>query len=113
MPTRFPERCRSCIGAGFGIWRFRGRAARASRDCPARFADTIDGVSQRNLTWEPTGVIEYVIPADWLGGADAARWRGNPAIDFVAGLERNWSNISAARYSQWRVGIVFKTGWRF
>ena len=78
-----------------------------------RWFDTIDGVSQRNLTLEPTGVIEYVIPSDWLGGVDVARWAGNPAIDFVAGVERNWSNISAAAYTQWRVGLVFKTGWRF
>jgi hypothetical protein len=78
-----------------------------------RWFETIDGVSQRNLTWEPTGVVEFVIPVDWHGGPDAARWRGNPAIDFVAGLERNWSNIVGREYSQWRVGIVLKTGWRF
>jgi hypothetical protein len=53
------------------------------------------------------------IPANWLGGADAARWLGNPAIDFVAGVGRNWSNISLAAYTQWRAGIVFNTGWRF
>ena len=78
-----------------------------------RWFEEFAGVSQRNLTWEPTGIIEYVIPADWLGGLDAARWRGNPAIDFVAGVERNWSNISQAAYTQWRVGLVLKTGWRF
>jgi hypothetical protein len=78
-----------------------------------RWFDTFGGVSQRNLTWEPTGVVEYVIPVDWHGGPDAARWRGNPAIDFVAGLERNWSNISGREYTQWRVGVVFKTGWQF
>jgi hypothetical protein len=78
-----------------------------------RWFDTINGVSQRNLTWEPTGVVEYVIPGAWLGGADAARWLGNPAIDFLAGLERNWSNISGREYSQWRAGLVLKTGWRF
>jgi len=78
-----------------------------------RWFETIGGVSQRNLTWEPTGVVEYVIPAEWLGGSDGTRWRGNPAIDFVAGLERNWSNISGREYSQWQVGVVFKTGWRF
>jgi len=78
-----------------------------------RWFDSIGGLSQRDLTWEPTGVVEYVIPADWLGGADRARWQGNPAIDFVAGWEKNWSNISAAGYSQWRVGLVLKTGWRF
>jgi hypothetical protein len=48
-----------------------------------------------------------------LGGTDRARWLGNPAIDFVGGLERNWSNISGREYSQWRAGLVLKTGWRF
>jgi hypothetical protein len=78
-----------------------------------RWFDTIGSINQRNLTWEPTGVVEYVIPSAWLGGSDMAQWRGSPAIDFVAGLERNWSNISGREYTQWRVGIVFKTGWRF
>jgi hypothetical protein len=78
-----------------------------------RWFETLNAVSQRDLTWIPTGVVEYVIPVDWHGGPDAARWRGNPAIDFVAGLERNWSNTSGREYTQWRVGIVFKTGWRF
>jgi hypothetical protein len=64
------------------------------------------------LTWESTGVVEYVVPGDWLGGADVARWAGNPGIDFVAGSERNWSNTSGREYTQWRVGLVFKTGWR-
>src|SRR5271165_2207819 len=59
-----------------------------------RWFDTINGVTQRNLTVEPTGVVEYVIPGDWLGGADVARWAGNPAVDFVVGVERNWSNVS-------------------
>ena len=78
-----------------------------------RWFEEFAAVSQRNLTWEPTGVVEYVIPADWLGGLDFARWRGNPAIDFVGGLERNWSNIIGREYTQWRGGLVFKTGWRF
>ena len=68
-----------------------------------RWFASVGGVSQRDLTWAPTGVVEYVIPADWLGGADGARWWGNPAIDFVAGWEKNWSNVSAAEYGQWRV----------
>jgi hypothetical protein len=75
-----------------------------------RWFDTINGVTQRNLTWEPTGVVEYVIPA---GRADAARMQGNPAIDFVARVERNWSNLSIRAYTQWLAGLVFKTGWRF
>jgi hypothetical protein len=35
-----------------------------------RWFDTINGVTQRNLTWEPTGVVEYVIPAG-RGGRSA------------------------------------------
>jgi hypothetical protein len=87
----------------------------ASFDMPItrRWFESIGGVSQRDLTWEPTSIVEYVIPAVWLGGEDGARWRGSPAIDFVAGLEKNWSNISGREYAQWRVGVVFKTGWRF
>jgi len=78
-----------------------------------RWFDTINGVDQRNLTIEPTGIVEYVIPSGWLGGADTARMAGNPAIDFFVGAERNWSNVSGAAYTQWRIGLVLKTGWRF
>ena len=78
-----------------------------------RWFDTINDLSQRNLTLEPTAVLEYVIPTGWLDGADAARMLGNPAVDFIAGVERNWSNLSQAAYTQWRAGLVLKTGWRF
>jgi hypothetical protein len=78
-----------------------------------RWFDTINGVGQRNLTVEPTGVVEYVIPGGWLGGADAARMLGNPAVDFLTGVKRNCSNVSGRAYTQWVAGIVFKTGWRF
>ncbi len=78
-----------------------------------RWFDTFDSVNQRNLTIEPTGIVEYVIPSGWLGGTETARMAGNPAIDFFVDAERNWSNVSGAAYTQWRVGLVFKTGWRF
>ena len=78
-----------------------------------RWFDMFDDVSQRDLILEPTAVLEYVIPSGWLGGASMARMMGNPAIDFVAGVERNWSNLSPATYTQWRAGVVLKTGWRF
>ena len=42
-----------------------------------------------------------------------ARMAGNPAVDFFVGAERNWSNVSGAAHTQWRIGLVFKTGWRF
>jgi hypothetical protein len=78
-----------------------------------RWFDTINGIDQRNVTIEPTGIVEYVIPSGWLGGTDTARMAGNPAVDFFVGAERNWSNLSGAAYTQWRIGLVFKTGWRF
>jgi len=78
-----------------------------------RWFDTLNGIDQRNLTIEPTGIVEYVIPSGWLGGADTARMAGNPAVDFFVGAERNSSNVSGAAYTQWRIGLVFKTGWRF
>src|SRR6516225_1783995 len=78
-----------------------------------RWFDTTDGINQRNLTIEPAGVLEYVIPSAWLGGGDTARLLGSPAIDFFAMTERNWSNLSGAAYTQYRAGIFFKMGWRF
>jgi hypothetical protein len=78
-----------------------------------RWFDTLNGIDRRNLTIEPTGVVEYVIPSGWLGGVDTARMAGNPAVDFFVGAERNWSNVSGAAYTQWRIGLVLKTGWRF
>jgi hypothetical protein len=87
--------------------------ASVSLPITGRWFDTTDGVNQRNLTIEPVGVVEYVIPSAWLGGADTGRLLGKPAIDFFAMTERNWSNLSGAAYVQWRAGLFLKTGWRF
>ena len=82
------------LAIGYPMGRFGDRYKSDMRCENGPFA----GVSQRNLTWEPTGVVEYVIPADFRRGADAGAMAGNPAIDFVGGLERNWSNISGREY---------------
>ena len=37
---------------------------------------------------------------------------GMPA-DFLAFHEQNWSSEASFEYSQWRVGLVLKAGWRF
>jgi hypothetical protein len=87
--------------------------ASVSMPITGRWFDTTDGINQRNLTIEPAAVIEYVIPSGWLGGGDTARLLGNPALDFFAMTERNWSNLSAAAYTQWRAGLFLKTGLRF
>lgn len=69
--------------------------------------------SSRDLTIEPVGVLEYIIPANWLGGPQVATILGNPAVDFLAFHEQNWSSEASFEYSQWRVGLVLKAGWRF
>jgi hypothetical protein len=60
-----------------------------------------------------TGIVEYIIPTGWLGGDKIANRLGNPAIDFVVGETRQWSNASGGAYVQMTAGIVLKTGWRF
>jgi hypothetical protein len=65
------------------------------------------------LTVEPIGVLEYVVPDRWLGGATTARWFGRPSIDLLVSYERNWANVSGATYTQWVAGLVVKAGWRF
>jgi hypothetical protein len=72
-----------------------------------------DSSAAHELTVEPIGVLEYVVPDRWLGGATAARWFGRPSIDFLVSYERNWANIPRATYTQWVAGLVFKAGWRF
>jgi hypothetical protein len=72
-----------------------------------------DSSAARELTVEPIGVIEYVVPDQWLGGGDAARWFGRPAVDFLVSYERNWANFPQGTYTQWVAGLVFKAGWRY
>ncbi len=78
-----------------------------------RWFNTVDGVNQRDVTVEPVGILEYVIPGDWLGGSRGAAILGNPAVDLLGFHERNWSTAPGFAYGQWLAGIVLKAGWRF
>ncbi len=78
-----------------------------------RWFDTTNTVGRRDLTIEPTAILEYVVPSRWVGGENTARALGSPAVDFLVLFERNWSNVSGGSYSQWLAGLVLKTGWRF
>jgi hypothetical protein len=51
-----------------------------TRHSTSRWFDTINGVSQRSPTVEPTGVVEYVIPSGWLGGRDAGAAQSRPRL---------------------------------
>jgi hypothetical protein len=78
-----------------------------------RWFDTSNAVGRRDLTLEPTAVVEYIIPSRWVGGDNVARALGSPAVDFFTLFERNWSSVRGGTYSQWVAGFVLKTGWRF
>ena len=78
-----------------------------------RWFDQTDGFTERNFTVETIGILEYIVPGGWLGGADRARLFGNPAVDLLVFREQNSSNLGIANYGQWLAGIVFKAGWRF
>ncbi len=82
-------------------------------DITRRWFDPNAGLNTRTLTVEPIGVLEYVLPARWLGGTDTARLFGRPAVDLLVAYERNWSNTQGGTYTQWVAGLVFKAGWRF
>jgi hypothetical protein len=69
--------------------------------------------ASRDLTLEPVGVLEYIIPANWIGGPHGAAILGNPSVDFLVFHERNWSTDSSFEYGQWLAGMVLKAGWRF
>lgn len=69
--------------------------------------------ASRDLTMEPVGVLEYIIPPNWLGGPGGAASFGNPSVDFLVFHERNWSSEDAFEYGQWLAGVVLKAGWRF
>jgi hypothetical protein len=75
-----------------------------------RWFESTNGVARRDWLVEPTGILEFIIPSAWLGGADMARLLGRPALDSVASVERNWSSVSSGAYTQWRVGLVLKVG---
>lgn len=90
-----------------------GWSASLGIEATRRWFSQIDGVSQENFTLETVGAFEYRIPERWLGGADAARWLGRPAVDFFGGVERNWSDVHSASFTRVYSGIAFKATWRF
>ena len=78
-----------------------------------RWFNAVGGISQRDVTVEPVGVVEFIVPESWLGGPRGARIFGYPAVDFLGFHERNWSTAPGFAYGQWLAGIVLKAGWRF
>jgi hypothetical protein len=78
-----------------------------------RAFDSYYGFNQEDWLVEPIVTFEFVLPESWFGSAGTAAVLGRPAIDFQAAYEKNWSNLPAANFSAWHLGVAMKLGWRF
>jgi hypothetical protein len=78
-----------------------------------RWFDQTLGISGKDMTLEPIATLEFVLPSQWFGGGDTAKWLGRPAIDLQVAYEKNWSNVPGATFNAWYIGPVLKLGWRF
>jgi hypothetical protein len=78
-----------------------------------RAFDSYYDFNQEDWLVEPILTLEFVLPESWFGSAGTAALLGRPAIDFQAAYEKNWSNLPAANFSAWHLGVAMKLGWRF
>jgi hypothetical protein len=78
-----------------------------------RAFDSYYGFSQEDWLIEPIVTLEFVLPEAWFGSDRTAAWLGRPALDFQVAYEKNWSNLPAANFEVWHVGVALKLGWRF
>lgn len=75
--------------------------------------EPVRGFAREDWLLEPIATVEYVMPEAWFGSARTAALVGRPALGFQVSYENNWSNVTAATYGVWRVGVVLKAGWSF
>ena len=69
------------------------------------------GVATIDYEIHPILTLEYVIPAQFLGGEKNARLLGRPALDLQASYLRVWSNAPAGGFEQWKGVAALKMGW--
>jgi hypothetical protein len=80
-------------------------------DLTRRWFDGINGVSRNDFVVEPIATVEYSLPSSWFGGNSSLF--GNPAIDFQASGEQQYSNITRREFTAFYIGAAFKAGFRF
>ena len=78
-----------------------------------RFHDVAAGQHRRDWIIESALTVEYKLPPEWFGGQDVAERLGAPALDFQVSHNRVSSNAAGRGYSQWTVGPVLKSSWKF
>jgi hypothetical protein len=69
------------------------------------------GIATRDYDIHPIVTLEYVIPAQFLGGEKNARLLGRPALDLQASYLRVWSNAAGGNLEQWKAVAALKLGW--
>lgn len=62
---------------------------------------------------QPIATVEYVVPAEWLGGERNAALLGRPALDLQSSYLKVWSNAPGGGFVQWQTVAALKMGWRF
>jgi hypothetical protein len=62
---------------------------------------------------QPIFTLEYVVPAELLGGERTAALLGRPALDLQSSYLKVWSNAPGGGYEQWQTVAALKMGWRF
>jgi hypothetical protein len=91
-------------------WSFAAQA-----DLTYRWFERFLDRERRNQLATPILTLEYQPPDGWLPhpGSGLARALGTPLVDFQVFFSRQHSNIEQARFRQFGLGPMLRTGWRF
>jgi len=71
------------------------------------------GEASRDLEAMPIATIEYLIPAQFLGGEKVAKILGRPAFDLQGSYLKVWSTVPNVSFGQWEAQAALRMGWRF
>jgi hypothetical protein len=86
-------------------------SASLAADLTRRWFGEVRGVTRQGFVVEPILTVEYRLPSELFGGNAAAF--GNPALDFQASGEQEYSNITRREFSAFYIGAAIKFGYRF
>ena len=91
-------------------WSFAAQA-----DLTYRWFERFLDRERRDQLATPVLTLEYQPSERWLPrpGSGLARALGAPLVDFQVFFSRQHSNIDQARFRQFGLGPMLRTGWRF
>jgi len=71
------------------------------------------GEASHDLETLPIATVEYLIPAQFLGGETVAKILGRPALDLQGSHLYVWSTVPGVSFGQWEARAAIRMGWRF